>query len=219
LSACEQRSVKAERQVISIKKARFIRRFIGQEFEGTISSVTKFGVFVLLRQYDVDGLLKLEQLGDDRFVFDEENLRLIGQRRGIRYSIGESVKVRVAGADTTLGKVDFELAEEAKASMDDEADTDDFDDFAATQDHRREHGSRRNGERHGDKKQVGGGRRQGGKGKPGVQTDGRTGGRSSVADESQSQKRKGLDPQKRRAPEDNRGRVRKERFPKRRRKD
>ncbi|HVK61268.1 MAG TPA: ribonuclease R [Bdellovibrionales bacterium] len=111
LSACEQRSVKAERKVISIKKARFMRRFIGQEFEGIISSVAKFGVFAMLRQFDVDGLVKIENLGSDRFVFDEENLRLIGQRTGIRYVIGDLIKVRVAGADPETGKVDFELAE------------------------------------------------------------------------------------------------------------
>jgi ribonuclease R len=110
LSACEQRSVKAERQVISIKKARFIRRFVGQEFDGIISSVTKFGCFVLLRQYDVDGLVKIEDLGPDRFMFDDENLRLIGARSGLRYSIGDAIRVRVRGADPEQGKVDFELA-------------------------------------------------------------------------------------------------------------
>ena len=111
LSATEQRSTKAERKVISIKKARFIRRFIDQEFEGMISSVAKFGVFVLLRQYDVDGLIKIENLGNDRFEFDEENLRLVGRKSGLQYTIGDVLKVRVMGADTDTGKVDFELAE------------------------------------------------------------------------------------------------------------
>jgi ribonuclease R len=111
LSACEQRSVKAERQLISIKKARFIYKFIGEEFDGAISSVTKFGVFVLLRQYDVDGLIKIENLGPDRFEFDHENLRLMGQRTGIRYAIGDAIRVRVMGADPEQGRVDFELAE------------------------------------------------------------------------------------------------------------
>jgi len=112
LSACEQRSTKAERQLISIKKARFIRKFVGQEFEGIISSVAKFGCFVMLRQYDVDGLIKIENLGKDRFTFDAENLRLIGGRSGLKYTIGDTVHVRVTGADPEQGKVDFELAEE-----------------------------------------------------------------------------------------------------------
>ncbi len=111
LSACEQRSVKAERQVLSIKKARFISRFVGQEFEGSISSVTKFGIFVLLRQYDVDGLIKIENLGNDRFEFDSENLRLVGNRSGMRYAIGDAINVRVVAADPEQGRVDFELAD------------------------------------------------------------------------------------------------------------
>lgn len=111
LSACEQRSTKAERQVISIKKARFIRKFIGQEFDGIISSVAKFGCFVMLRQYDIDGLVKIENLGPDRFIFDDENLRLIGPRIGVRYTIGDLIRVRVAGADPEQGRVDFELAQ------------------------------------------------------------------------------------------------------------
>lgn len=120
LSACEQRSVKAERKVISIKKARFIRRFVGQEFEGIISSVAKFGCFVLLRQYDVDGLIKIEDLGNDRFQFDDENLRLIGARTGIRYVIGDTVKVRVVDANPEDGRVNFELAEAPARSPDED---------------------------------------------------------------------------------------------------
>ena len=124
LSATEQRSTKAERKVISIKKARFIKRFVGEEFDGMVSSVAKFGVFVLLRQYDVDGLIKIEKLGNDRFEFDEENLRLVGRKSGLVYTIGDEVKVRVMSADTDTGKVDFELAEmsEAPGETDDQGD-------------------------------------------------------------------------------------------------
>jgi ribonuclease R len=114
LSACEQRSTKAERQLISIKKARFIRRFLGEEFDGIVSSVTKFGVFVLLRQYDVDGLVKIENLGPDRFVFDDENLRLIGTKTGIRYCVGDAIRVMVAQVDSDAGRVDFQLSEEVQ---------------------------------------------------------------------------------------------------------
>jgi ribonuclease R len=130
LSACEQRSVKAERKVVSIKKARFMRRFEGQEFDGIISSVAKFGVFVLLRQYDVDGLVKIENLGNDRFLFDEDNLRLIGSRSGLRYVIGDSVRVRVASSNPEDGRIEFVLANEhvsihdQKSSQQDEFDFD-----------------------------------------------------------------------------------------------
>jgi len=114
LSACEQRSVKAERQIKSIKKARFMSSRIGEEFEGIISSVTKFGLFVLLRQFDVDGLLRVEELGGDRFEFDEEKLRLVGRKTGISYEIGDIVKVVVAKADVDAGQIDFVTPEGTK---------------------------------------------------------------------------------------------------------
>lgn len=115
LSACEQRSVKAERQIKSIKKARFLGQHIGEEFEGIISSVTRFGLFVLLRQFDVDGLIRVEELGGDRFEFDEEKLRLVGRKSGMAYEIGESIQVVVARADIEAGQVDFVLPGRAAA--------------------------------------------------------------------------------------------------------
>lgn len=114
LSAAEQRSTKAERQVQSIKKARFMQKFVGQELEGMISSVAKFGIFVLLREYDCDGLVRTDDLGNDRFDYDEENLRLIGQRSGKVYTIGDIVRIQVAAADPELGQVNFLLAEQPK---------------------------------------------------------------------------------------------------------
>ena len=122
-SACEQRSVKAERQLISIKKARFMQRFVGQDFDGVISSVTKFGIFVLLRMYDVDGLVKLEALGDDRFKFDEDNLRLVGQRSGQTFKIGDSVRVKVTAVDPEAGRIDFQLQNEESKDAPQKAET------------------------------------------------------------------------------------------------
>lgn len=107
LSACEQRSVKAERQLISIKKARFMAQYQGETFAGVISSVTKFGFFVLLREFDVDGLVHVEDLSSDYYVFDDENLRLMGKRTGKIYSLGDTLEVTVAAVDTEAGKVDF----------------------------------------------------------------------------------------------------------------
>lgn len=116
LSACEQRSVKAERQIQSIKKARFLQRHLGEEFDGIIMSVAKFGVFVTLRQFDVDGLVKVEELGGDRFEFDEENLRLVGKRSGQVYALGDSIRVQVAACDHQVGRVDFVLVKSEKVT-------------------------------------------------------------------------------------------------------
>jgi ribonuclease R len=110
LSACEQRSVKGERLIHSIKKARFLSRHLGEEFEGFISSVTKFGIFVLLKQYDIDGLVKLEELGMEHFDFDEDLMSLVGRNSGFKYNLGDTVKVQVAAADIQTGRIDFVLA-------------------------------------------------------------------------------------------------------------
>lgn len=116
LSGCEQRSVKAERQLHSIKKARFIQQHMGKEFEGIISSVAKFGVFVLLRQFDVDGLVKIEDLGDDHFLFDESSMALRGKKTGIEYKLGDTVKIQVVAADVDLGQINFALEGQPRKS-------------------------------------------------------------------------------------------------------
>lgn len=116
LSACEQRSVKAERQFQAIKKARFMQNFVGQEFDGIISSVTKFGVFVLLRQFEVDGLIRIESLSKEKMEFDEDNLILFSKRSGRQFAIGDLVKIRVDAADPEAGQVDFGLADQPKKS-------------------------------------------------------------------------------------------------------
>lgn len=117
LSATEQRAVKAERQVISIKKARFLQDKVGEIFPGIISSVAKFGVFVLLRQYDIDGLIKVENLGDDYFEYDENTLTLVGQKSGKKFSLGDTLRVLVSAVDTIEGKIDFLLTKEGSDDL------------------------------------------------------------------------------------------------------
>lgn len=109
LSACEQRSAKSERQIQAIKKARFMKRLVGQTFDGMISSVTKFGVFVLLREYNIDGLIRLDDLGGDNWEFDEEHLRLVAKRSGASYNLGDRVRVTVNSTDIEQGQVNFLL--------------------------------------------------------------------------------------------------------------
>ncbi len=110
LSGCEQRSVKAERQIHAIKKARFMTQHLGEEFDGVVSSVTRFGLFVLLRQFDIDGLLRVEELGGDRFEYDEEKMRLVAPKSGMSYEIGDVVRITVVKADVEMGQVDFLMA-------------------------------------------------------------------------------------------------------------
>lgn len=107
LSACEQRSVKAERQLMAIKKARFMQPRIGQEFEGLVSSIARFGAFVLLREYEVDGLVRVEDLGDGRWEFNEEKLKLVAKSSGMTIGVGDVLKVVVAATDISTGQITF----------------------------------------------------------------------------------------------------------------
>jgi ribonuclease R len=115
LSACEQRSAKAERQIQSIKKSRFMRKHLGEEFDGVVSSITKFGMFVLLKVFNVDGLVRLENLGSGKWIFDEENLRLVNKGSGFAYKLGDSIKVSVSAVDVENGQINFELVGKIQA--------------------------------------------------------------------------------------------------------
>lgn len=118
LSACEQRSAKSERQIQSIKKARFMSKMLGESFEGMVSSVTKFGLFVLLKQYNIDGLIRLEDLGTHHsWFFDEENLKLVSKKSGFSYNIGDMIKVIVSQADVQQGQINFTLEKSAKDTV------------------------------------------------------------------------------------------------------
>lgn len=107
LSACEQRSVKAERQIVAIKKARFMQQFLGAEFDGVINSITKFGFFVIIKQYGVDGLIRVEDLGGDYYIYDEENMRLVGKKSGFAFVLGDEVKIQITSVDIDNGQVNF----------------------------------------------------------------------------------------------------------------
>jgi ribonuclease R len=113
LSACEQRSAKAERQIQAIKKARFMKKMVGESYDGLISSVTKFGVFVLLREFNIDGLVRLDDLGGERFEFDEENLTLTARRSGFSFKMGDVVRVTVSMVDIEQGQINFTLEKSA----------------------------------------------------------------------------------------------------------
>ncbi len=111
LSEYEQRAVKAERQVISIKKARFAQRLLGQELEGSVTSVVRFGVFITLDEYPLEGLIKVEELGKDIFDYNEESMSLVGRRSHDEVRVGDKFVIIVAGADTEKGYIDFQLKE------------------------------------------------------------------------------------------------------------
>jgi len=106
----EKIATKVERESEDIKKAEYMENRIGEEYEGMISSVTSFGIFVELDS-TVEGLIRFEDLGNEYFIYDEDRKRLIGERSNIVYKIGDKVKIRVKDASKLLRTVDFEIVE------------------------------------------------------------------------------------------------------------
>lgn len=106
-SGREKIAQKVERDAESIKKAEYMQSKIGKEYEGIISSITSFGMFVELPN-TVEGLIHFEDLGNEYFIYDEERRTLQGEKSKKIYKIGDSIKVCVIFADKLTRKVDFE---------------------------------------------------------------------------------------------------------------
>ena len=104
----EKVATTVEREAEDIKKAEYMEDKIGNEYDGIVSSITSFGMFVELEN-TVEGLIRFENLGDEYFIYDEERKRLIGERTNTTYKIGDKVKIRVAKASKLLRQVDFEI--------------------------------------------------------------------------------------------------------------
>ena len=104
----ERTATKVEREAEDIKKAEFMENKIGEEYEGIISSVTNFGIFVELEN-TIEGLIRYETLGDEYFIYNEERKEAIGEMSHKIYKIGDKVKIRVTDANKLLRKIDFEL--------------------------------------------------------------------------------------------------------------
>lgn len=97
-----------EREAEDIKKAEYMESRIGEEYEGIISSITPFGMFVELPN-TVEGLIRFENLGNEYFIYDEEKKRLIGEHSNTVYKIGDKVNIRVISANKLLRQIDFEI--------------------------------------------------------------------------------------------------------------
>jgi len=110
-SFAERQAMEVEREVIDLYRAFFLRDRIGDVLEGTISGVMGFGVFVVIDDPFVEGLVRMEALSDDYYVFDEPSCRLVGRRSGRTFALGDTVKVEVQSVSVVRRKVDFALHE------------------------------------------------------------------------------------------------------------
>ncbi len=110
-SMTERRADEAARDVVSWLKCYFMRDKLGEEFDGTISGVTSFGIFVALNETFVEGLVHVSDLGQDYFHFDPARHQMLGERTGKRYRLGDTVHIKVAQVELETSKIDFVLAE------------------------------------------------------------------------------------------------------------
>ncbi|MCZ7599087.1 MAG: VacB/RNase II family 3'-5' exoribonuclease [Gammaproteobacteria bacterium] len=106
-SMTERRAEEATRDVYQWLKAEFMEDHVGEEFDGRISGVTQFGVFVTLDDIFIDGLAHISELGSDYFHFDPLRLELTGERSGRTLRLGDAMRVKVASVDLDEGKIAF----------------------------------------------------------------------------------------------------------------
>ena len=109
-SICERRAQEAERESERLKKAEYMSYHLGEEFDGIISGVTAYGLYVELHN-TVEGLVHISTLSDDYYTFDEENYELSGELTKKIYHLGQKVRVRVTDADALSRTVDFTIVE------------------------------------------------------------------------------------------------------------
>ena len=110
-SEMERKAQDAEREVDDLKKAEYMQDRIGEEFEGVISSVTSFGIFVELPN-TIEGLVHITDLDDDYYIFEEEHLRLVGEKTKKIYKLGDKVLVECVHVDMPNKEIFFRIIEE-----------------------------------------------------------------------------------------------------------
>ena len=112
-SQTERRADEATRDVESWLKCYYMQDRIGEEFAGSVSAVTSFGIFVALDDVFIEGLVHISDLGSDYFHYDDAKHQLVGERTGKRFRLADRVRVQLVRVDMESSKIDFRLAEEA----------------------------------------------------------------------------------------------------------
>lgn len=110
-STAERRADEAEREVEKMKKVEYMKQFVGETFEGVISGITTWGLYVELPN-TIEGMIRVTTLEGDYFYFDEEHYTMVGEHTKKTYKLGEKVKILVTGVDKLMRTIDFEIAPE-----------------------------------------------------------------------------------------------------------
>jgi len=110
-SKMEERASRAERDSIKYKQVEFMQDKIGEVFEGVISGVAEWGIYVEITETKTEGLVPIRDMNDDYYVFDEKNYRIIGKRRKKIYQLGDKVEIEIIKANLVKKQLDFALVE------------------------------------------------------------------------------------------------------------
>ena len=110
-SAHEKRAEEATREVEAWLKCQYMEQHLGDEFDGVITGVTNFGLFVQVTDLLVDGLVHVTSLSNDYYHYQAESQSLVGERTGRTYTLGESMRVQVNRVDMETRRIDFRPAE------------------------------------------------------------------------------------------------------------
>ena len=110
-SAMEQTAASAERASVKYKQVEFMGERIGEVYDGVISGVTEWGLYVVINENKCEGMIAMRDLGNDFYEFDEKNYCLIGRRHHQKFSLGDPIKIKVARANLAKKQLDFVLAE------------------------------------------------------------------------------------------------------------
>ncbi|HSG67840.1 MAG TPA: ribonuclease R [Bacteroidales bacterium] len=108
-SLMERSAIEAERESVKYKQAEYLLDKIGQEFDGLISGVSKWGIYVEIVGNKCEGMVRLQDLDDDFYYLDEDNYQVIGSRYGQQYKLGDPVRIRVKRIDLSRKQMDFEM--------------------------------------------------------------------------------------------------------------
>lgn len=110
-SEMERKAIEAERASIKYKQVEFMLDKVGEEFDGIISGVSKWGLFVVLDEAKAEGLVPLNELDDDFYILDDENYRVVGRKYGNTYNLGDNIRIIIKKIDLKKKQMDFGLAE------------------------------------------------------------------------------------------------------------
>jgi ribonuclease R len=111
-SAMEKRAADAERASVKYKQAEYLENNIGSVYDGVISGVTEWGMYVEIEENKCEGMIRLRDISDDFYVLDEKNYCIIGQRKKRKYQLGDEVKIRVKKVDLSKRQIDFTLLQD-----------------------------------------------------------------------------------------------------------